>query len=67
METGATTGHGLDARNSAEEVARLEKEPATILPLLLEAKTVEEPRWNLNSATLIHAQVRSPNFYPLSN
>ena len=62
-----TTGHGLNARNSAEEVARLEKEPATILPLPLEARTVKESLWNLNNATLIHAQVRSPNFYPLSN
>ena len=54
-------GHGLNARNSAVEVARLEKEPAIILLLLLEGKTVKESLWNLNNATLIHAQVRYPN------
>ena len=56
-----STGHGLNARNIAEEVVRLEEEPATTLLLLLEGKTVKEPLWNLRNATLIHAQVRLPN------
>ena len=47
-----------NVRNIAEEVARLEEEPATTLPLLLEGKTVRESLWNLNYATLIHVQVR---------
>ena len=59
MEIGATTGHGLNARNSAVEVARLEKEPAIILLLLLEEKTVRETLWNLEVVILNYVQVRS--------
>ena len=54
-----TTGHGLNVPNIAEEVARLEKEPAIILLLLLEEKTVRETLWNLEVVILNYVQVRS--------
>ena len=58
MEIGATTELGQHVLNSAEQVARLEEEPATILLLLLEGKTVKESLWNLGVVILNHVQVR---------
>ena len=58
MEIGVTTGLGQHVRNIAEEVARLEEEPATILLQRLEEKTAQESLWSLEIATLTLAQVR---------
>ena len=49
---------GQHVRKSAVEVARQEKEPATILLQRLEEKTVWESLGNLENATLIHVRVR---------
>ena len=49
---------GQHVRKSAVEVARQEKEPATILLQRLEEITVWESLWNLENATLIHVRVR---------
>ena len=57
-----TTELGLNARNSAEEVASLEEEPATILLQRLEGKTVKESLWNLGVVIFNHVQVRLINY-----
>ena len=61
MEIGVTTELGQHVRNSAEEVARLEEEPATTLLQRLEEKTVKGSLWNLDNAILTLVQVRKYN------
>ena len=62
MEIGVTTGLGQHVRNIAEQVARLEKEPATTLLQLLEGETVGVTLKNREIATLIHVQVKNCSY-----
>ena len=52
-----TTVHGMNVRDIVVEVARPEKEPATILLQRLEEKIVRESLLSLGVATLTLVQV----------